>query len=73
MLVASNVDDIKSIEKCRNIVSEINNFGVNDNEIIKIIELLSFELENTDLMRKLLLLCRPKDNISETKKEKLIL
>lgn len=44
--------DIKSIEKCRSIVNEIIMFGVNEKEKIKIIDLLAFELENINMMRK---------------------
>ena len=53
MLDPKNHNDLKLLEKCRQINKEIINFGVNDKEIIKIIELLSFELEDTDLMRSI--------------------
>lgn len=36
--------------KCREIVSEIMNFGVNQNQIKTLIRLLSLELENRELM-----------------------
>ena len=51
LLDPNNTEDIKSFTKCREIIKEILNFGVNEKEIIKIIELLSYELENTDLMK----------------------
>ena len=53
MLKPDNIEDFKSIEKCRDIVQEILRFGVNDLEIKKIIDILSLELEDTDTMRKI--------------------
>jgi len=53
MLDPKNHNDLKLLEKCRQINKEIVSFGVNDKEIIKIIELLSFELEDTNLMRSI--------------------
>ena len=53
MLNPSNVEDIKSIQKSREIVTEILNYGVSNNEIIKIIDLLSLELEDTSKMRSI--------------------
>tara|TARA_B100001287_G_C22499118_1_gene442718 strand:+ start:321 stop:542 length:222 start_codon:yes stop_codon:yes gene_type:complete len=52
MLDPKNIDDLKSIEKCRNITNEILRYGVNNFEIIKIIDLLSLELEDTSIMKK---------------------
>lgn len=50
----TDVDKVtKSLQKCRTIVSEINNFGINDFERVQIINLLSLELENRDLMSDL--------------------
>ena len=40
----------KSLQKCRQLVTEINNFGINDFEIIN---LFSLEIENRDLMSDL--------------------
>lgn len=40
----------KSLQKCREIVAEINNFGVNDFERVQIIHLISLELEDRDLI-----------------------
>jgi hypothetical protein len=40
----------KSLQKCREIVSEINNFGINDFERLQIIYLLSLELEDRVLV-----------------------
>ena len=39
--------------KCREIVSEVLNFGVNQHQITTLIKLLSLELENRDLMLKI--------------------
>ena len=50
MLDPNNTEDVYSYEKTRNIVSEILNFGVSQNEILKLIELLSLELEDRDVM-----------------------
>jgi hypothetical protein len=40
--------------KCREIINEIFDFGVNQSQIITLIKLLSLELENRDLMLKIL-------------------
>lgn len=72
MLNANKIEDIKSIEKCRNIVTEIVNFGVSNDEIIKIIEILSLELEDTDIMREIHNIVKPKD-LKEEQKENLII
>ena len=53
MLSPENPVDLKSIDKCRNITQEIINFGVSQNEILKIIEILSLELEDTNLMKEI--------------------
>ena len=60
-----NVIDIKSLEKCRNIKSEIINYGVNESELLKLIELLSYELEDTNIMRSLLKILKPSEEIQE--------
>jgi hypothetical protein len=71
-LNVNKVEDIKSIEKCRNIIAEIINFGVNDGEILKIIEILSLELEDTEMMRNINSLFK-KNEKDEIEKQKLIL
>jgi hypothetical protein len=53
MLDPKNVDDLKSLEKCRDITQEILRYGASNNEIIKIIDLLSLELEDTFVMKKI--------------------
>ena len=72
MLNPNNIEDIQSIEKCRNIVFEIVNFGVNDNEIFKIIELLSLELENTTVMKDIHNLLKPKEEQKDIKESLII-
>lgn len=72
MLNANNPEDLKSLEKCRNIINEIINFGINDSETKKLIELLSLELEDTEFMRKINSLIKEESNIKEETKEKLI-
>ena len=47
---------LDSIEKCRQIHSQIVNYGVSEEEKIKLISLMSFELENINLMKKKFLL-----------------
>lgn len=72
MLSPNNIEDIQSIEKCRNIVAEIVKFGVNDNEIFKIIEILSLELENTSIMKDIHSLLKPKEQHKEIKESLII-
>lgn len=75
MLDPKNVNDLKSIDKCRKISKEIVDFGVNEKEIIKIISLLSLELEDTVLMKNIhLLFNKEKEEVHEDiRKEKLII
>ena len=53
MLDPNNPQDLRSIEKSRDIVKEILSFGVTESELVKIIKLLSLELEDTGLMRNI--------------------
>lgn len=53
MLNPSDIEDIKSIEKCRQISKEIINYGVVDLEIKKIISFLSLELEDIVCMKQI--------------------
>lgn len=48
----------KSAAKCRDIVKEIVSFGVSQDEIFAIIQLLSLELENREQMTSLVELCK---------------
>ena len=75
MLDPNNIEDLQSIEKCRNIVSEILRYGVKELEIKKIINLLSLELEDTNCMREIQKVLNNKDKQQEkvAKKENLIL
>ena len=75
MLDPNNVEDLQSIEKCRNIVSEILRFGVRELEIKKIIGLLSLELEDTVCMRQIQSVLKKESQQQEVveKKENLIL
>tara|TARA_B100000886_G_C20060890_1_gene341674 strand:- start:12 stop:230 length:219 start_codon:yes stop_codon:yes gene_type:complete len=67
MLNPKNPEHIKSLEKCRNIKQEIVKFGINEDELVKLIELLSLELENSSLMREINNLI--KDSSDEKKQE----
>lgn len=48
----------KEVRTCREIVTEINRFGVNDNQRVKLIELLSLEIENHEDSSSLAKRCR---------------
>lgn len=61
MLDPSNIEDIKSIEKCRQISKEIINYGVSDLEIKKIISLLSLELEDINCMKLIQSILKPSE------------
>jgi hypothetical protein len=71
LLDPNNPEDLHSLNKTRDIVQEILNFGVNNNEMLKIIELLSLELESTDIMKKISEALKP--NIEENTKKELII
>jgi len=71
MLDPNNPNDIISIEKSRNIVKEILDFGTSENEKIKIIELLALELENTEIMKQIVNILKidiNKDTITDNNK-----
>ena len=53
MLNPEDHNDIKSIEKCRNIKQETLNYGMSENEILKLIDLLSLELEDTRIVKEI--------------------
>ena len=71
MLDSKSPDDLESIKKCRSITNEILNYGVSQGEILKIVELLSLELENTKLMKEIISCFKTQDK--SEKKEKLII
>ena len=70
---------LDSIEKCRNIHTQIVDYGVSEQEKIKLISLMSFELENINLMKKIQETIKNQkdkksvEEIEEDKKEKLCL
>jgi hypothetical protein len=57
---------------CRNIVKEILDFGVNEFQKLKIIHLLSLELEDRDKMKKVSNLTKKLLNDKNNKSNKLI-
>ena len=61
MLDPSNIEDVKSIEKCRQISKEIINYGVSDLEIKKIISFLSLELEDIFCMKQIQSILKPQE------------
>ena len=65
MLSPDKVEDLRSIEKCREITNEILRYGVSELEILKLIDILSLELENTDIMRKIQSVIKNNDQIEE--------
>lgn len=65
MLSPDKIEDLKSIEKCREITNEILRYGVSELEILKLIDILSLELENTDVMRKIQMIIKNNDQIEE--------
>ena len=73
MLNPNDAQDLLSIEKSRNIVKEILDFGVSENEMLKIIELISLELENREIMNNIINIVKNKQQESKTEKKELIL
>ena len=76
MLDPNNIEDLQSIEKCRNILNEILRFGIKELEIKKLISLLSLELEDINCMRQIQAVLKNQNQQQEEiveKKESLIL
>ena len=74
MILDPNVpEDLYSIEKCRNIKNEIMNFGVNNREILKIIDMLSLELEEVDKMKKIQEVLKNETIINKEEKSNIVL
>ena len=73
MLDPNNPNDILSLEKSRNIVKEILDFGTSENEKIKIIELLCLELENTEIMCQIISTLKNKTSEKTDETKNLIL
>ena len=71
MLDPNKPDDIYSYEKTRNIVKEVIDFGVSQNEILKIIELLSLELEDREKMLSIVNLIK-KEKVTEKKENSIL-
>lgn len=59
-----NEKELKSLKKCREIITEIKNFGINELETIQLIKLLSLELEDTELMKKINLVIENNQNFN---------
>jgi glycerol-3-phosphate cytidylyltransferase-like family protein len=59
----NNKQEIIDLSKAREIANEIIKFGVNQNQIIKIIKLLCFELEDRSKMIKI---CQILDDVIDT-------
>lgn len=72
MLDPNNPQDLRSIEKSRDIVKEILSFGVTESELVKIIKLLSLELEDTGLMRNINEYYSTKENENLIEKESIL-
>jgi hypothetical protein len=66
-------NDILSLEKSRNIVKEILDFGTSENEKTKIIELLCLELENTEIMCQIISILKNKTSEDSDSTKNLIL
>jgi len=76
MLDPNNIENLQSIEKCRNILNEILRFGIKELEIKKLISLLSLELEDINCMRQIQAVLKNQNQQQEEiveKKESLIL
>ena len=69
----NNLDDVKSIQKVRSIHKEVIDFGVNQKEILKLIEFLSMEIEETNLMKKLVCILKEENEVFCEEKENKIL
>lgn len=65
--------DIKSLKKCRDITKEILNFGVTQQEIKKVIHLLSLELEDTYLMKELINCLNSENELKQENLNKIII
>lgn len=74
MILDPNIpEDLYSIEKCRNIIKEIMNFGVNNREILKIIDMLSLEIEEVDKMKKIQEVLKSETIINKEEKTSILL
>jgi len=73
--IFGSTDEEISAEKsiaCREIVATILDYGVDQNQILKIIRLLSLELENRTIMKKILESINENSTNNEQKERKII-
>jgi len=73
--IFGSTDEEISAEKsiaCREIVATILDYGVDQNQILKIIRLLSLELENRPIMKKILESINENSTNNEQKERKII-
>ena len=73
-LIGSTEEEV-SAEKsiiCREIVAKVLDFGVDQGQILKIIRLLAFELENRDIMQKIIECIKNTNTYNEQKERKII-
>ena len=74
MILDPNIpEDLYSIEKCRNIKNEIINFGVDNREILKIIDMLSLELEEVEKMKKIQEVLKSETIVNKEEKTSILL
>ena len=74
MILDPNIpEDLFSIEKCRNIKNEIMNFGVDNREILKIIDMLSLELEEVEKMKKIQEVLKSETIVNKEEKPSILL
>ena len=74
MILDPNIpEDLYSIEKCRNIKNEIMNFGVDNREILKIIDMLSLELEEVEKMKKIQEVLKSETIVNKEEKTSILL
>ena len=55
----------EEINQCRQIITEINRFGITQRQILKIIELLAMELEDVNKMKKIAALIKTMYNTED--------
>ena len=55
---SSTESSLKKRQQCRDIVKTIIEFGVNEDQKIRIIKLLSMETENREFMKKIFEICQ---------------
>jgi hypothetical protein len=58
--------------QCREIIGEIMKFGVSENQKLRIIYLLSLELENNSLMKEIVSICKERLDDDSEEESKII-